>query len=567
MANSTTSKKKHFKLEPLNIENFIKVNTLEGITNPIFFNSNNLPNSDGLLSNEIFGITKDDRANTFAYISLGKTEVFMHPLFYKTWGKMDSKIKDCVHGVKTFRIDKEGQLVEDINGGTGIKFLYDNFNKIKIKPSESRRRNDAIKFIYKYKKVMFVHDMVVIPAYYRDVNTENGRYTGVGDINKLYNSLLIASRSLAESNDYGLNLSDTIRGRIQELLVQIYDYFTKGVFEGSPTIGIAGKFGVLRRANMSKTIDYSARLVLSAPDLLVENMDDMITDIDHAAVPLAAVAANFYPYILFYMRRFFENIFAGVSKNAKAVYQNDDTGEIKDIGTVDVDYRTEFSDVRLKEELYRYIHAYSSRLEPITYKVKGMKNPGTMRLVGYQMTEEEYKKAMEKNIANMPVIERDMTWCDLIFIAAVSVTKDKICLITRYPMDSYFNQFPIKINVSSTIRTEPMVIDKTFYRFYPYIRPEMIGSNTSNLFTDTLKISNLYLDSIGGDYDGDQVSSKSVYSIEANAELESLMQKKSHYISLNALTVLNSNLEAVQSIYNLTLVLPDDMKKLVDPIF
>ena len=87
------------------------------------------------------------------------------------------------------------------------------------------------------------------------------------------------------------------------------------------------------------------------------------------------------------------------------------------------------------------------------------------------------------------------------------------------------------------------------------------------IFTATLKISNLYLDSIGGDYDGDQVSSKSVYSIEANAELESLMQKKSHYISLNALTVLNSNLEAVQSIYNLTLVLPDDMKKLVDPIF
>ena len=43
-----------------------------------------------------------------------------------------------------------------------------------------------------------------------------------------------------------------------------------------------------------------------------------------------------------------------------------------------------------------------------------------------------------------------------------------------------------------------MVVGNTFYKSYPRIRQEDIGTNTSNLFIDSLNISNLYLDGIGG---------------------------------------------------------------------
>ena len=66
--------------------------------------------------------------------------------------------------------------------------------------------------------------------------------------------------------------------------------------------------------------------------------------------------------------------------------------------------------------------------------------------------------------------------------------------------DSYFNQYPTKVKVSSTTKTEPMVIGNKFYKNYPMIRQKDIGANTSNRFIDTLNISNLYLDGIGGDY-------------------------------------------------------------------
>lgn len=556
------TKNKHFKIEPLAINHFISANNLKAVTNPIFFDGNNGNTSDGLLSNEIFGITKNERANTFAYISLGKDEVFMHPLFYKIWTKMDNRIKECVHGTKAFKVI-DGELIEDDNGECGIKFLQKNFNKISIKRTNSARRDTFIKFLQEYQDRMFIENMVVIPAYWRDVNS-TGRYTGVGDINKLYNSLLIASNALNDSYDYGLNLSDSVRGRIQEILVQLYEYFTKGIFNGQPVTGIAGKFGILRRANLSKTTDYSARIVLSAPDLAVENIEDMIADIEHTAVPLAACCSNFYPYMLFYIRRFFENAFSGkeifpiIDKDSRKV----ELAEVQD-------YQIVFSDERIKEELDRFIHGTANRFIPISIPMKNKRKNGnaTMRFSGYKITEEDYLALTDKNdIKDYPLIDRPMTWCDLFYMAAVEVTKDKAVLITRYPIDSYFNQFPTKINVSSTMYTIPMLVGDKFYRFYPQIEADELGSNTTNKFTDTLKISNAYLGSIVGDYDGDQVSCKSIYSVEANAELLKQINSKSHYISLAGKNIMQSSNEGRQALYNLTMILPDDQNKVTKEI-
>ena len=48
------------------------------------------------------------------------------------------------------------------------------------------------------------------------------------------------------------------------------------------------------------------------------------------------------------------------------------------------------------------------------------------------MTAEEYAKGTE---GQMSIMERDLTWCDVFYRAAVEATKDKIVLITRYPIN------------------------------------------------------------------------------------------------------------------------------------
>ena len=96
----------HLRMSLLDMDRLVKANDLKPITNPITFQKNNIPTPDGLLSNEIFGITMYDRMNTCAYIDLH--EWFMHPLIYKTWCKLDKKIVACVNETKYFSINDKG---------------------------------------------------------------------------------------------------------------------------------------------------------------------------------------------------------------------------------------------------------------------------------------------------------------------------------------------------------------------------------------------------------------------------------------------------------------------------
>lgn len=413
----------HLRVNLIDPEKLVKVNDLQEVTNPVFFVRNSVPTSDGLLSNEIFGITKYDRANTFAYINL--EEYFMNPLIYKMWCKIDSNIKACVHGTNTFII-KDGELVPDENGENGIGFIRKNIDKFKLKRTSSRQRDMRVQFIEKYMGTpeMFIRKFIVCPAYYRDVNTEGG-HVAVGEINELYRNLIIFVKALKESSEYGLNLNAATRGRIQETLVQIYDWFGSGTtINGEKTTNIIpGKTGILRRAVMSKTTDYGSRLVLSAPELKVERLDDIEADLDYSLLPLASACVNFLPFVVYHVRRFFENEFSGDSvipmvKNGTVSYLHPK------------DYQVEFSDERIRKEIDRFCTGFSNRFIPI--RVPTVEGPTVvLRFKGYGMTEEEYAK---HDPGQLPIMERDLTWCDVLYMAAVEATKDKHVLITRYPI-------------------------------------------------------------------------------------------------------------------------------------
>lgn len=112
-----------------------------------------------------------------------------------------------------------------------------------------------------------------------------------------------------------------------------------------------------------------------------------------------------------------------------------------------------------------------------------------------------------------------------------------------------------------------MVVNEEFYPNYPKIREEDIGKDTSHMFVDSLNISNLYLAGNGGDYDGDQVTVKGVYGEESNEELERVMNANFNYIDAGAKGIRKASNEAIQAMYNLSLVLPDDKDKITKPKF
>lgn len=415
----------------LNPDLLIKVNDLQKVTNPLFFDRNNTPTSDGLLSNEIFGITSEERRQTFAFIGL--SEYFIHPLYYKIWCKIDSKVRDCVHETKNFIINSQGYLEENENGNNGIKWLKSNINNIRFRSTGAAKRDENIAFLMYKKDKAFMKELIVLPALYRDVQSSGGK-TGVGEINNLYTQIIIGVRALEEAKDYGFSLGGANRGRIQELIQTVYDYFGSGTVIQGMNVGglLPGKQGAIKRTGLSKTTDRSSRLVLSAPELKVEKMEDMMVDVTHSAVPLASICVNFFPYMMFHVRRFFENEFGGDSSYRIM------NAQTKEIETVHIkDYQINFSDERIKKEMEKFIHGFSNRLIPIEIPtVEKIKRPIYMKFKGRNLTSEEYKKSVENNTFDqMPIVDRKLTWCDVFFIAANEFIQDKTVLITRYPIE------------------------------------------------------------------------------------------------------------------------------------
>ena len=337
---------------------------------------------------------------------------------------MDSNIKSIIHETDFYKINSNGELVKDPEGDTGINWLRKNIDKINIKRTGSSKRDKNIQFLKNNKDTMFINNFIIIPAYYRDANTTTGK-PGLNEINKLYQSLIIAVRSLKDSVDYGFTLSGATRGRIQEQLLTIYEWFSgSNSYDFKNAVGIPGKFGIMTRSNLNKTTDYAARLVLSAPELKVEKMDDLLVDLDHSAVPLAAVCSAFMPFIQFHIRRFFENEFSGVNKYP---FQNAN-GEIEYI-EID-DYQINFSDDVIKSELNLFQHGYADRFRPIEIPNK-IGEKVFMHFKGYNIKDENFNI---KNPGQMNIVERRLTWLDIIYQAAMEVVKDKHVLITRYPM-------------------------------------------------------------------------------------------------------------------------------------
>ena len=425
MFNEVANTEKHLRVDLIDPDRLVEVNGLKEVTNPVFFIRNSVPTPDGLLSNDIFGITKYDRANTFAYIDLFET--FLNPLIYKMWCKLDSNIKHCIHGTKYFIVNDHGELQEDPEGECGIKFLRKNINKIKLKRTGSSQRDMRVNFVEKYMGTpqMFITKFIVCPAYYRDVNSEKG-HVEIGEINELYRNLLIAVKALRESSGYGLNLNDATRGRIQETLAQIYEWFGSGTtINGNKTSNvIPGKTGILKRAVMSKTTDYASRLVMSAPELKVERMEDLSADLDYSVLPLASACVNFLPFVVYNVRRFFENEFSGdavipiVTSDKTTMFYHPK------------DYQIEFSDERIRKEINRFLTGFSNRFIPIT--VPTIEGPEvTLRFKGCNMSYEEY---MSSDVGKLPIMERQLCWVDVLYQAAVEAVKDKHILITRYPI-------------------------------------------------------------------------------------------------------------------------------------
>ena len=226
-------------------------------------------------------------------------------------------------------------------------------------------------------------------------------------MNKYYASLLISARSLKETQDLGFSLGDATKGRVQETLLSIYKCLTGTSDVPEDGVGLSGKLGIIQGSALAKTVDYGTRLILSAPELKVETLDDLMVDTEHCALPLASAIVNFKPFVVFAIKRFFENEFGGgtsvpvINNKGKLVY-----ARVKDP-------QITFSDERIEHELKKFVYGFSNRFEPVTTEAvdeSGKEYTCSLVFKGRNITPAQYEKGDTSGESSL--INRRLTLSD-----------------------------------------------------------------------------------------------------------------------------------------------------------
>lgn len=518
------------RIQLFDVDEMINLNKLKEISSPVLFERGGVPHPQGLVSNEIFGVNMRSRKETFAYIDLHG--YFFNPHIYLVLKRLFRNIEKIVSGEQFYTISDEGELIrDDENGQTGVKFLYDNWDKLKWKKSKGMR-NERINLITKSKKEeIFMSKQLVIPAFYRDIASSDGGGGKTIELNNMYTKLIRLSSLLDTEGmfDFSFNSANY---NLQNIIVEIYNYF-KGK--------LTGKNGLFRKYLLGKNTDNCVRTVISAPTFHANRPEDMMVNFLHCAVPIAQVCVLCYPFIFRWVKNFFEQEVILNQFNKPIFSKDNENVEYAKL----VKPETYFDDRFIEKAINRFIKNPESRFERIKLPVEGDKDV-YMRFMG------RYCDPKNPTAESTSVFYRDITWTDILFLAAVDVTKDKYAIATRYPILDYFGMFINKVRVSSTAQTVPVEINGTIYKWYPQIDPKLDHATVATLFIDTLQFSNSYLTGLDGDYDGDQMTLKILWTQEANKEAGVIMMQKTNVLNVNGSGMRSIEHEAIQTLYILT---------------
>ena len=505
------------------------------VTSPNLFTAQGTPDPDGLVSNVIFGITPLDRQDRYGYIDLG--ERFLHPLIYKrvlkrSWRDIDGLLS----GTERYSISEKGELIPDEKGGTGIKWLYDNFEKIKFKNIDIIDEDEAsdvdsslfkqdVRTLFKKndKMTLFPNKLMVIPVAFRDVDIRDS-VMGIDTLNGLYRNILNKCRILKENKEVVLFDQNKIRFQIQLQLCAVSDHL-KGIN--------FGKRGLQRKRALSKNVDFGSIIVLSAREFRSDSFEDDAIGIDKTGFPLTSVVANCHLFI----NRRVQSFLIGLPMMDK---------KGNEISLVDKELYYDSERIREYNDIYE--HSVSERFTKI-------KNPKEDGYVMFNYTENGEEKS------------RPLTITDLMYMFAYTEMEltERHAMITRHPTMDSFNIIPTLIHVESTIRTKHIQaygIDFPYYPDIDYILNSFNLDDTdeaieaerviSGYFVESQKMSSLQFVGMNADLDGDKNIVRYVFSNEANEECRQQMQKITSAFDMKLSNVKILGNDSAQTLYSFT---------------
>ena len=505
------------RLGILNTNKIINAKSFKEVT------SHHLSGPGSLFDPDIFGYG-DMGMQKAGYISLHGH--FINGFIFDASIRLLPYLKDIVSGEKRFIITDTGDLELSEDGDTGLDWFYKNYNRIKIKRLENTGNNkfqtrEMKKSFNNFKREEFFTDkIIVIPQYLRDMDTSTGRLK-IDELNQIYIDIINAA-SMKKNAVTDSTFADI---RIQSLVHELYLYF-KRVMSGGPSTK-----GMQREFVMGRNVKGGMRTVISAPSIKNEDtIGDTKYKLDYINVPMHHVLNNFFIQVV-----------SSVNKLLNLFYDNGiiPSEDFEDKFEFDSYYNNEY----IEKVIETYLKNYVDRYKPLTTP-KGN--------VCYFYVKNK----------NNSYIKRPVTWIDIFFIAIDSFKEYGRYQSVRYPATDKGSVILSKFNVEvfSGNRMGEVYIKykensngyQYYFKDYPIIDEKLIEKPDPHIFEETTKFNCLYLDGLTGDFDGDKISPKPLYSIEAAKEIDKINNSLMMLLKFDGTPNKTLGKEPIQTFYNLT---------------
>lgn len=487
----------------LDVDEYIIRNRVEPVTSTLVFEpSTNIYHPGGLYSEEIFGpVGSPDRMLKFGYIDLNTT--IFNPKIFKLLVQLKSLYKDIMSG-STYAVfnpvtkDFERVTGDPINtpgADTGYTFFLNHFYEINFPKTESSRRDERIEVIEQYKDRALINKYLVEPAGLRDISNDNSNRLVQDDVNKLYTSLKIYTRSIPKGSTS--IFYDPVRYQIQSKAQEIYEYL-ENFLDGKRGF-IQGSFARRKVAMGTRNVITAAPYISSSPD------DPQMLKTDDVMVGVYQTIKGLQPFTKFGWFSIFGNPVFKPEATSKVALSDIQTGELV-YTTISPSTRDKWMS---SDGINKVINSFDNpemRKKPVLIKdIEG--KDYALSLVYDDGNEIAICRSIDdlKDRWPRPINKaklRPITYIEVFYLIAETILVGKHAVVTRYPVIEQGSSYVARIHVASTTPARKVDLidmlspsmEKIPLKQYPII---------GNSYMDATMVHPSKLGGMGADFDGD----------------------------------------------------------------
>lgn len=490
---------------------------------------------EGLFSIPIFGkIGSDERDLRFSYIDI-KTTIF-HPIIYTRLSRLKGLYKSILSG-KTHAVwdaqRKDFMPSTPLEGRTGYAFFIEHWKDIDFKETKSVERQQRIELINKYKNRAMTSTILVLPAGLRDLRISESGRQDEDEINGMYRRVLsIANTIHKRSTDENSPTLDKARHNLQMAFNEIYETIEKM---------LRGKKGFIQNKWGSRRIFNGTRNVISSMDTSVSELgrpnspkfDDTVVGLYQtlkSALPLAK-------HLI--LTGYLSKVFGGGDARVTLIDKETLKPEYVELSPEVIDRWS------TPDGIGKIIDSYLKleiRLRPIEIEGRylGLIYIGPDRTFRIFFDIDELPEHLSREHVH------PLNLCQLLYLSGYRQWYDLRAFVTRYPVTGVESIYPTSIYVKTTTTGEMRwELDHNWermgdeYAAYEFPKPG-VESHMESMSPHSSRLAGLV-----ADFDGDTCSLDIVYSDEAKAEIDQMLNQRQGFISPKGGLVASADVDTI----------------------